>query len=150
LRVYYDTIKDQHIHPLYLEKKFNLKVGDATFRGAIDRVDLLADGSVRIVDYKTGKAKSDEDVGFEEKQQLLIYQIASLEVLEKKPSALAYVFLENGSQVEFIGTDKELDKMREYVSRSIEQIRQSDFAADPSEFKCKHCDFKDICEFRIL
>ncbi len=150
LRAYYDTIKDEHIHPLFLEKKFNLKVGDATFRGAIDRMDLLSDGSVRIVDYKTGKPKTDDDIGFEEKQQLLIYQIASLEVLEKKPTALTFVFLENATSVEFLGTDKELNKMRDYITRSIEQIRKSDFVADPSEFKCKHCDFKDICEFRIL
>ena len=150
LRAYHDTIKNEHIHPLYLEKKFNLKAGDATFRGAIDRIDLLSDGSVRIVDYKTGKPKSDDDIGFEEKQQLLIYQIACLEVLEKKPSALAFVFLENATSVEFLGTDKDLDKMRDYVSRSIEKIKTSDFVADPGEFKCKHCDFKDICEFRIL
>lgn len=150
LRAYYDTIKDEHIHPLYLEKKFNLKVGDAIFRGAIDRMDLMPDGSVRIVDYKTGKSKSDDDIGFEEKQQLLIYQIASLEVLEKKPAALTFVFLENATSVEFLGTDKELDKMRDYISNTIEKIRTSAFAADPNEFKCKHCDFKDICEFRIL
>jgi DNA helicase-2/ATP-dependent DNA helicase PcrA len=147
---YYNLVKDERIHPLYLEKPFNLKVGDATFRGAIDRMDLMPDGTVRIVDYKTGKPKTDDDIGFEEKQQLLIYQIASLEVLEKKPSALSFVYLDNGTTVEFLGTDKELDKMREYVSRTIEQIKKSDFAAAPNEFKCKNCDFKDICEFRIL
>lgn len=149
LHAYYAGIIDQVIRPLYLEKKFNLKVGDATFRGAIDRVDSLPDGTVRIVDYKTGAAKDEDKIGFEEKQQLLIYQIAALEVLEKKPAALAYVYLDNGSQVEFIGTDKELDKIREYMSSSIAAIRASEFNADPSEFKCKHCDFRDICEFRV-
>jgi DNA helicase-2/ATP-dependent DNA helicase PcrA len=102
---YYNLVKDETIHPLYLEKPFNLKVGDATFRGAIDRMDLMPDGTVRIVDYKTGKPKTDDDIGFEEKQQLLIYQIASLEVLEKKPSALSFVYLDNGTTVDFLGTD---------------------------------------------
>jgi len=150
LKGYYDLVKDERIHPLYLEKPFNLKFADATFRGAIDRVDLLPDGTVRVVDYKTGAPKSEDDVGFEEKQQLLIYQIACLEVLDKKPSALSFVYLDNGTTVEFLGTDKDLDKIRDHVSRVIGQIRKSDFAADPGEFKCKYCDFKDICEFRIL
>jgi CRISPR/Cas system-associated exonuclease Cas4 (RecB family) len=150
LHAYYDIIKEEHIHPLYLEKKFNLKVEDATFRGAIDRVDLMPDGSVRLVDYKTGKPKTDDDIGFEEKQQLLIYQIAALEVLDKKPTMLSFVYLDNGTDIEFLGTGKDLDKIREYMTRTIAQIRKSDFSADPNEFKCKYCDFKDICEFRIL
>ncbi len=148
LLLYYDSVKDQTIKPLWLEKKFNLKFGDATFRGAIDRVDELLDGTIRIVDYKTGKAKAEDDIGFEEKEQLLVYQIAALEVLGKKPSSLIFVFLDNGSSVEFLGTDKDLDKMRTYIQSSIEQIRKSDFGADPNEYKCKNCDFKDICEFR--
>jgi len=147
---YYDLVKDERIHPLFLEKPFNLKFEEATFRGAIDRVDQLLDGTVRIVDYKTGTPKSEDDIGFEEKQQLLIYQIACLEVLGKKPSVLSFVYLDNGTTVEFLGTDKDLDKIRDYVSRMIGQIRQSDFSADPGEFKCKYCDFKDICEFRVL
>jgi DNA helicase-2/ATP-dependent DNA helicase PcrA len=150
LHAYYALMKGEHIRPLYLEKKFNLKIGDATFRGAIDRVDELPGGVVRIVDYKTGAVKNEDEIKFEDKQQLLIYQIACLEVLGKKPQALAYVFLEDGSSVEFVGTDKDLEKTRAYVERSIAAIRASDFAADPSEFKCKHCDFKEICDFRII
>jgi len=150
LKGYYDLVKDERIQPLFLEKPFNLKFEEATFRGAIDRIDLLPDGTVRVVDYKTGKPKADDDIGFEEKQQLLIYQIACLEVLGKKPSALTFVYLDNGTTVEFLGTDKDIDKIREYVSRMIGEIRQSDFSADPGEFKCKYCDFKDICEFRML
>jgi RecB family exonuclease len=150
LREYWRSIKDEHVHPLHLEKKFTLKVGDATLRGAIDRIDLLPDGSVRIIDYKTGNPKTDDDVGFEEKQQLLIYQIAALDVLGIKPATLTFVFLENGSTVEFLGTDKELDKMREYVTRAVWQIKNSDFSPTASPYKCRNCDFKDICEFRIL
>jgi DNA helicase-2/ATP-dependent DNA helicase PcrA len=150
LHVYFNLIKDQLIHPLWLEKKFNLKFGDATFRGAIDRLDEFPDGTVRIVDYKTGKAKNEDDIGFDEKEQLLVYQIACLEVLGKKPSHLTFVFLDNGTSVNFLGTDKDLDKIREYITSSIAKIRQSDFSADPGEHKCKHCDFKDICEFRAF
>lgn len=149
LRAHYASVKDSTVRPLYLEKPFNLKVGDVTLRGAIDRVDQMLDGTVRIVDYKTGTPKTEDGIKFEDKQQLLIYQIASLEVLGKKPSSLVFAYLKDGSKVEFIGNDKELDKIRDYVSKSVENIKTGDFAPTPSEHTCKFCDFRDICEFRI-
>jgi DNA helicase-2/ATP-dependent DNA helicase PcrA len=149
LAAYYDRIKDESIAPVGLEQKFVLKVEEVSLFGYIDRVDAMPDGTVRVIDYKTGGAKAEEDIGFEEKRQLLIYQLACLESLGKKPSALAYVYLEDASQVEFLGTEKELDKMRDYIVSMDKKIKGSDFAADPNEYKCKNCDFRDICEFRL-
>jgi DNA helicase II / ATP-dependent DNA helicase PcrA len=42
---------------LLLEKNFSFKIGGDIIRGAIDRVDRLADGTLEIIDYKTGKDK---------------------------------------------------------------------------------------------
>lgn len=147
LKQYYDTVKGQKIRPLYLEKPFNLKIGGVTLRGAIDRVDELPDGTVQIVDYKTGTPKTEKTV---EHDQLVIYQLASLEVLGKKPSLLTFVYLENGSQVSFLGTDEELEDIREYVAQKTDLIKSGDFSPTPSEHTCKHCDFRDICDFRIM
>ncbi len=149
IRAYYDRIKGAVVRPLYLEKPFSLKVDGATLRGAIDRVDLLPDGTVRIVDYKTGTPKEEEDVGFEQKQQLLIYQMAAEEALGRKPSSLVFAFLKGPSEVEFLGTEKELEKMRKYVAETAAKIRSGDFSPAPSQHKCRHCDFREICEYRI-
>jgi len=145
LTEYYAAIRTETIHPLYLEKPFNLKIGDATLRGAIDRVDRLPDGTVRIIDYKTGAPKSEKSV---ERDQLLIYQIASERVLGEKPGVLTYVFLEDGSKVEFIGSAEQLGALESKVMETIGTIRASDFAPTPSKVACDHCDFRDICEFR--
>ena len=57
------------------ESKFELEVDQAVLRGTIDRVELYPDGSVVIVDLKTGKrAYSASEIG--ENAQLGAYQLA--------------------------------------------------------------------------
>jgi len=146
LASYYAAVKDSVVHPAFLEKPFNLKIGDATLRGAIDRMDRLPDGTVRIVDYKTGTPKDEKSV---DREQLLIYQLAANEVLGEKPSMLTYYFFENGTTVDFLGSDAELVELKMQVSETIGKIRESRFEATPGKIACDYCDFRDICEFRI-
>lgn len=37
-------------------------VGEVPLKGALDRLDLLPDGTVSVIDYKTGKARSENDI----------------------------------------------------------------------------------------
>ena len=54
------------------------RAGFAYVRGVIDRVERLADGTVVIVDLKTGKNESRNDAGVAENLQLAAYQLAYL------------------------------------------------------------------------
>jgi DNA helicase-2/ATP-dependent DNA helicase PcrA len=149
LKAYFESVKDDLPVPLYLEKGFNLKIGAHTFTGKIDRIDELPDGTVEIIDYKTGKSKAEEKI---EKDQLLIYQLAAQnpQILDKKVSALSYLYIEDNKKVSFLGEEKELEKLKEKILGTIQEIGASAFAPTPGEFKCRHCDYKSICEFRIL
>lgn len=130
-----------------LELNFNIKVEDYTLIGKIDRIDELKDGACEIIDYKTGGPK--KKLKPEDKEQLLIYQIAAEEVLGIKPSRLSYYYLEDGSKFSFLGTDREKKKLKKKIIEDIEKIRDSDFIATPG-WQCKYCDFRDICEYRSL
>lgn len=60
---------------LEVENKFTIDIGGVKVTGIIDRIDFKEDGSVDVVDYKTGKkAKSAKD--FENDLQLPIYGTA--------------------------------------------------------------------------
>lgn len=133
--------------PLHLEQKFNLKLGSVSLSGVIDRIDPQTEGAGdqwKIIDYKTGKPPAENKLQFKDKEQLLIYQIASHEVFGKKVAALGLYFLETQKLIEFLGTDKELDKVRQVIVDTVEAIRESDFQATPG-FWCRSCDFRYIC-----
>jgi RecB family exonuclease len=116
-------------------------------RGVIDRIDEVP-GGIEIVDYKTGSVPKDEK--FLDKDQLLIYQAAASEVLGEKPALLSYYYLGANQKMSFIGTDEEISEIKEKIIETVEEIKKSDFLPKPSLFSCKNCDFKDICEHRIL
>jgi len=127
---------------LALELPFNLKIGDYTLFGVIDRIDDGKDG-VTIIDYKTGQSKDKLD--FEAKEQLLIYQIAAQEVLHLKPKQLAYYYLDDGKMASFIGSENDLQNQKEKIIEEIEKIKNSEFEPTPG-WQCQYCDFKDICD----
>jgi DNA helicase-2/ATP-dependent DNA helicase PcrA len=128
---------------LALEMPFNLKIGDYTLFGVIDRIDETKNGVV-IIDYKTGQSKDKLD--FENKEQLLIYQIAAQEIFKIKPIELTYYYLENGKKASFLGTEKDIQEQKTKIIEEIEQIKNSEFTATPG-WQCSFCDFKDICDY---
>ena len=113
-------------------------------RGVVDRIDQIGDG-LKLVDYKTGQPKA--ELSFAEKEQLLIYQLAMQELFKQEIKALAFYYLDNNSEVEFIGSAKELEKIKAKIIATIKEINQGRFAPRPGML-CAWCDFKGICEFR--
>jgi CRISPR/Cas system-associated exonuclease Cas4 (RecB family) len=51
--------------------------------------------------------------------------------------------------MEFLGKDKDLEKLKENIVKNIKEINKGEFPAKPS-ILCRYCDFNDICEFRKL
>lgn len=150
LRAFYSAEQDHWTIPVSLEGWFKIKVGNYLIHGRIDRIDQLADGGLEIIDYKTGAAKT--KVEGEDKDQLLIYQIAASQLPEYKqigaPKKLTYFYLNDNTKVSFLGADRELDKLEEKLIGAIEEIKSGNFTATPGSHVCKYCDFRDICQYR--
>jgi DNA helicase-2/ATP-dependent DNA helicase PcrA len=149
---FYKTIEKDIPVPKYLERPFNLKLEDDgdeyTIKGVIDRIDPLNDG-IEIIDYKTGSGKTEKSFTAEDKEQLLIYQLAARQVLGEKVESLSFYYIEAGNKVSFLGTDAELKKMEKKIISIIQEIKKGKFPPKPSKL-CEWCDFKNICEFRAL
>lgn len=150
LKIFYNAFEKELPMVIGLEQDFNAKIGNASFYGRIDRIDLLDDKTVRIIDYKTGKSKDAKKLDADDKMQLLIYQIGVQEALNMKPKQLTFYYLNDCKEVNFLGSDDEIKKLKEKIIGIVKQISESDFSAKPKNGKntCEFCDFKEICEYR--
>ncbi len=130
------------IIPAYLEKPFNLKIGEARVSGRIDRIDLLEDGTYEVIDYKTGSSKKDTDL--KKDLQLSLYDIACRETLGIRVSKLSLYFIDDNVKVSTSRTDAHLEDCGREILELVEEMKKSDFQPTPG-FQCKFCDFRLIC-----
>lgn len=144
LKQYFVLLKNNPPRPRSLEQGFALKIGEVVIKGRFDRIDEV-EGGVELIDYKTGASKT--ELKKQDREQLLIYQIAIEEVLRLKPIKLTYHYLGDHSEQSFIGTPEELSELKEKILTEYAQMKDSSFKATPG-WQCRFCDFRDICEFR--
>jgi DNA helicase II / ATP-dependent DNA helicase PcrA len=149
---YYERFFDIKGVPYALEQSFTVRLPDSSFVGMIDRMDLIemTDGipSVEIVDYKTGKLKSDSEI--KKDLQLPLYSVFAQQSLGVKVLKAKYLFVEEGVEVEVEISDKRKEKAKDNVYEVIESIKQGEFTPTPSLFKCRYCDYNSICKDAIL
>ena len=127
----------------FLEKGFKLRIGDYTIGGRIDRADKRSDGTLEIIDYKTGKSKTEKQV--EKDLQLAIYALATAQCFNQPASKLTLYFLDEDLQVSVEPNDKTLEKAEQQVMELGKAINKSDFTPKPSKFTCKWCSYNKIC-----
>jgi DNA helicase-2/ATP-dependent DNA helicase PcrA len=151
LKDFFEKHKDNWPHTVSLEQGINLKLEGRRIFGKIDRVDDLGKAGLGIVDYKTGQPKNKDKISLEDKEQLLIYQMAAEQVLGREIANLQFYYLNNNSEVDFLGDKKEKSQMEEKILTRIGQIEEAFssgvFPPKPS-LLCKYCDFFNICEYR--
>jgi DNA helicase-2/ATP-dependent DNA helicase PcrA len=112
-------------------------------RGRVDRVDELPDGSYELIDYKTGRPKSEDDL--REDVQLSLYQLAARESWEVESRAGSYYYVLDNEKVPVAHSDDELARVKATVEEIAEGILEQEFEPKPSYELCSFCDYRIIC-----
>jgi len=127
---------------LETERKFELLVGSAKLTGRVDRIDRTGADTVAIVDYKTGKPRSQEDA--DESLQLSLYALAARDAFGKRADRLIFHNLENNVAVCTTRSDGELEAAKLRVQKASDGIARGEFAAKPG-YQCSYCPYRNLC-----
>jgi DNA helicase-2/ATP-dependent DNA helicase PcrA len=127
---------------LHTEQAFEIGVGATTVVGRIDRIDARPDGSVVIVDYKTGKARDQKSA--DESLQLSLYAIAAQDKWGYRVASLVFHNLENNVPVITTRSEIQLRAARQAVTAAAEGIAAGRFEAKTG-MHCNFCAYRSLC-----
>ena len=118
-----------------------------TVAGKIDRIDRLEDGSMRIMDYKTGKPpfKKDDASVAEEDLQLSTYAIVVRKKYRAPISRCSLIFVAHDEEVGFTPTDELLADKAKLIEETVRAIEaEEEFPPKENHF-CPWCEYRAIC-----
>jgi hypothetical protein len=139
-----------------LEGRFELKGPDGPvwmrLRGKADRIDLLDDGTLRVVDYKLGRAPKPARA-----LQLPVYGVCATQQLEGRHgrswplSRAGYVAFREKNAFVSLGTTsaqtaQALEEGQQRMVSAVAGIERGAFPVDPEEpFLCTRCGYAGVC-----
>ncbi|MEA2361796.1 MAG: ATP-dependent helicase UvrD/PcrA [Thermoleophilaceae bacterium] len=143
LERYWRMDDESEAEPVWFERSFAFKIGPHLLRGRVDRVDRHPDGSFELIDYKTGKSKTEDEL--REDVQLSVYQMGARESWRLETSAQSYFYVLSGEKVPVKHSAEELERVRATVSEIAGGILKQRFDPTPSPEICRFCDYRIIC-----
>jgi len=123
------------------ERFFRANIGGTLVKGRMDRLERIDGDRVSIVDYKTGKPKTQEDA--DESLQLSIYALAA-KSMGFAADSLVIVNLANCSAIESGRSEKELAAEEARVSDAAANIAAGNFQPNPGRH-CRFCSYRSLC-----
>jgi DNA helicase-2/ATP-dependent DNA helicase PcrA len=143
LKRYWELDLSRDSEPVWFERSFAFKLGPHLLRGRVDRVDRHPDGRYELIDYKTGKPKTAQDLS--EDIQLSLYQMGARESWDLRTAAQSYYYVLDNEKVPVEHSEEELERVRGTVGTIAEGIMAQDFEPTPSPEICSFCDYRIIC-----
>lgn len=135
---------DLRAQPFAVEPYFQVDlVPGVTLFGRLDRIDQEPDGSLHIIDYKTGAQPDEVDAG-----QLRLYAIMVDEKLGQIVSRVSFWFLDDGSTWTSELSDEDKRQTRAELFAAVDEMQTvTEFPATIASH-CAHCPYLYTCERR--
>lgn len=132
---------------LYVEKMLRKDLGEFVLLGRLDRVDEYEDGTIEVVDYKSGRSGvSEEDVATD--LAMCCYQLLLRHQFPDRPVRAAIIALRAGTSASASMTDEEATQFENDIKALGITILNREFADLTPVPKplCPTCDFLPLCK----
>jgi RecB family exonuclease len=156
---------ERGVQPIELERRFGfadpdswpaLRLGEVHVRGVIDRIDRLPDGTLLVLDYKSGRAQSlaprlKPEALLAPEFQLALYAEA---VRQREPGArvdAGYLSLRDAERTKTLresGIDPDALPLAQGVRERVAKMRAGLFPVRP--LTCDYCELKPACRLVAL
>ncbi len=143
MRLYWERERVAEGEPVWLERKFDIRIGEHHVRGRVDRVDRLPGGDHELIDYKTGERKSEADL--ENDLQLALYRLAARQAWDLEAGTGSYYYVLDGEKVAAPAKPDDAERVESTVLEVGEGVLGQDFEPRPSPKVCGWCDYRLIC-----
>ena len=131
-----------------LEVPFDVKIGDITFTGRIDRLEKNPDGKYEVVDFKSGKTvKSKNKAKID--PQLNIYAKAVEKLKGELPVKASLFYVEKDKMVVYPVTEESVNETMDTIIGMTKEILSENFEATPSYNACMFCSYQSICDAKV-
>ncbi len=141
---YHERFQTEEGRPVWFERQFTFKLGRHLLRGRVDRVDQLPSGGYELIDYKTGRPKTPEQLS--DDVQLSLYAVGAREAWHLESSEQAYYYLLDDQKVAVpAGEGSRADWVCDVATEVAEGIQSQGFEPTPSFAACSICDYRLVC-----
>lgn len=164
LEDWYNQYKDSFKSPLFVELYFgnkNIVLDDVPLTGKVDKIEMIGDGRAKLIDYKTGRVKSRNDILGATKssdgsviRQLYFYKILcdldpTIKVKIDKGEIDFIAANERGNfkKEEFDFEDEKLEEVKKLIVDSYGQMLELDFGKPGDFCDSPHCICKEVFDW---
>jgi putative RecB family exonuclease len=147
IRNYFILEDPNSVHAIGVELGLEADIGGVRVRGIIDRLDLRPDGSLVVIDYKTGRAPGER---YERGNLVGVHVYAMLveQVLGQAPAEVRLLHLREPIAITAVPTEQSLRGQARRTGAVWQAIERAcateDFRPHPSAL-CGHCTFRSMC-----
>jgi len=148
LRRYFDLEDPRRLEPAQREQYVETVLDSRLLlRGYVDRIDVAADGAIRIADYKTSRSPA---VGFEARAlfQMRFYALVLWRTRGVVPAVLRLLYLGDGQIVEYAPDEQDLlatERQLEALWAAIALARETGDWQPHRSPLCGWCSFQALC-----
>ncbi|HWF32176.1 MAG TPA: PD-(D/E)XK nuclease family protein [Solirubrobacteraceae bacterium] len=143
---YYERLSEQDSEPVWFERSFSFQLGPHHLRGRVDRVDRVSGAGgeqYELIDYKTSRPKSAEQLA--DDVQLSLYALAAREDWKLGSSRQAYYYVLDDQKVPVPRGAQDEASVADLVMAVGDGILAQEFDPTPSHAACSICDYRIVC-----